>query len=480
MNIIKILPAALLMVFSSQAQNVDRLHISGIEAGKEGNRFNVSMKVSPKDYRLSLNREIEIVPVIWSADSSQSVELPSILIAGKNMYQYNVRNGRPQSPDAVYRAGKGEAVEYAQSVEFLPWMETSTLGFVTRERGCCGSPKGEQTIPVAEIDYTPNVYRPQFVYTRPKAQGEKIINLEGQAYIDFPVNRTEIYPDYRKNPLELQKILRTIDAVRGNSDATVKQISLKGFASPEGPYNNNVRLAKGRTQALKEYVGKQYDFPSSVYKTSYEPEDWEGLVDSLKVSVLPARAQILDLIAQNIEPDRKDALIKQRFPSDYAYILKYIYPALRHTNYVITYAVRQYTDVNEIKRVMATRPNELSQEEFYLLAQSYTPGSEEFNEVFDVAVRMFPHDPVANLNAANAEMAAGHLDKVKKHLDKAGDTPEADYARGLYQAIEGNYDGAMEIMKHLDGKGFPQAADAIKAIEDSRRAKTPVRFLNQL
>ncbi len=72
-------------------------------------------------------------------------------------------------------------------------------------------------------------------------------------------------------------------------------------------------------------------------------------MDSLKVSVLPAREEILALIAQDIEPDRKDALIKKRFPSDYAYILKYIYPALRHTNYVITYSVRKYTDVNEIK-----------------------------------------------------------------------------------------------------------------------------------
>ncbi len=98
---------------------------------------------------------------------------------------------------------------------------------------------------MAEIDYTPEVFAPQFVYTRPKAQGEKIINLEGQAYIDFPVNRTEIYPDYRKNPLELQKILKTIDAVKGNSDATVKQISLKGFASPEGPRQGTYAGSKG-------------------------------------------------------------------------------------------------------------------------------------------------------------------------------------------------------------------------------------------
>ena len=58
MNIIKTFPAVILVAsaFSVQAQNVEKLHISGIEAGKDGDRFNVSMKVSPRDYRLSLNR----------------------------------------------------------------------------------------------------------------------------------------------------------------------------------------------------------------------------------------------------------------------------------------------------------------------------------------------------------------------------------------------------------------------------------------
>jgi hypothetical protein len=37
----------------------------------------------------------------------------------------------------------------------------------------------------------------------------------------------------------------------------------------------------------------------------------------------------------------------------------------------------------------------------YLVAQTYEPGSPEFNEVFDIAVRLFPDDETANLNAAS-------------------------------------------------------------------------------
>ena len=54
-------------------------------------------------------------------------------------------------------------------------------------------------------------------------------------------------------------------------------LTFKGYASPEGSYSNNTRLAKGRTAALKEYVRKLYDFPAGLIATDYEPEDWEGL-----------------------------------------------------------------------------------------------------------------------------------------------------------------------------------------------------------
>lgn len=479
-KIFKLLPACVVVAIAAQAQNVESLHISDIRAERDGSQFKVSMNMEPRDFHLSLNREIEITPVIWSADSSNALVLPSMVVAGKNMYYYNLRNDRPAAPSTLLRAGKGKQFTYDYSVPYEDWMETSTLGLRKRDLGCCGSPKeAETTTPIAAIDYRPHKFEPQYIYTQPKASGDKIVNLKGSAYIDFPVNRTEIYPDYRKNPVELLKIIHSIDAVKNNPDTKVKQITLKGFASPEGPYANNVRLAKGRTQALRDYVGKQYDFPASVYSTSYEPEDWEGLRDSLEVSVLPYRNELLALIGENIEPDRKDALMKQRFPQDYAYILKNIYPALRHTDYVITYQVRQYTDVNEIKRVMETRPQDLSLEEFYLLAQSYKPGSKEFDEVFDIAVRMFPHDSVANLNAANAAMASGRMEQAAKYLGRAGDSADAIYARGLYQALEKNYDAAVSLMRQAESKGNTNARRAIESIENARAHHSPVTFISQ-
>lgn len=45
----------------------------------------------------------------------------------------------------------------------------------------------------------------------------------------------------------------------------------------------------------------------------------------------------------------------------------------------------------------------------YLVAQEMEPGSDEYNATFATAVRMFPDDPVANLNAANTALRLGDM-----------------------------------------------------------------------
>lgn len=70
-----------------------------------------------------------------------------------------------------------------------------------------------------------------------------------------------------------------------------------------------------------------------------------------------------------------------------------------------------------------------------MVAQTYEPGSKEFNEVMVIAVRMFPNDPTANLNAACTRLNAGDAESAKPYLDKAGNSPEAEAARKIYEEI---------------------------------------------
>ena len=141
-----------------------------------------------------------------------------------------------------------------------------------------------------------------------------------------------------------------------------------------------------------------------------------------------------------------------------------MYPSLRHTDYRINYVVRSYSDPAEILAIMKKRPGNLSLDEFFVAAQSLEPGSPEFNEVFDIAVRMYPDNPVANLNAANTAMSRGDYAAAEGYLAKAGDSAEAVYTRAALEIRKNNIPEARTLLNQALAMGFEQAGVTLKQL----------------
>ena len=79
---------------------------------------------------------------------------------------------------------------------------------------------------------------------------------------------------------------------------------------------------------------------------------------------------------------------------------------------------------------------------------------------------MYPKDPTANLNAAISEMQNGDYKSAEPHLNKAGDSPEAIYARGVYAGLTKDYDKALTLLNKAKELGVSEAEDAIAQIEE--------------
>ena len=274
-----------------------------------------------------------------------------------------------------------------------------------------------------------------------------------------------IYPEYRRNTAELAVIQATIDTIRNDTDARIDTVWLKGFASPESPYSHNTDLAKGRTEALRHYIQQLYRFDNVTLLTDFEPEDWAGLRVAVAGSNLDHRGEILALIDSDMEPDAKEARIKRLYPDDYRFMLDTYYPALRHTDYKVSYVIRTYHDPVEILGVMREHPQKLSLDEFYIAASDLEPGSDEFTEVFETAVRMFPDDAVANLNAANAAIRRGDTAAAGRYIAKAGDSPEAMYARGAMAIREKDFESARRYLIVAKEAGLVKAAETLDELE---------------
>lgn len=453
--------------------NVEGVLIDNIDAAiSEDRNLLISMDIDLTKVKIKSNQEYIITPYV--TNGVETLRLQPVTFAGRNRYYFHERNEK-KNPFMV-RNGKDAVYHYRQSVPMQEWMNHSDVDYEIEVDGCCNEPKAKADGgTIAQIDNGPKDFMADFLYIPPQAEGTKTRHKDGSAFIDFVVNKTDINPEYRKNPSELAKIIATIDDVRGDADITIKNLYIKGFASPEGPYDNNVRLAQGRTQSLKEYVRQLYNFPENIMHTDYEAEDWEGLRKYVAASNLDNREGILAIIDSDLEPDAKNTKIQTTYPAQYEFLLKNEYPALRHSDYVIEYTVRTYTSVPEILAVMEKNPGNLDLNEFYLAANSFPIGSEEYNNIFDIAVRMFPNDPIANLNAANASMSRGDYKTAAKFLNKAGDSEEVTYAEGILAALQRDYDTAETIFQTL-----PNLDKAQKALEQVRALKkrNPIKLIN--
>lgn len=419
----------------------------------------VNMDLDLSKFDVHTNRAVLLTPYIVKGEDYH--DLPSLGFYGRNRYYYYVRNdGRmcEGSAETSYRAGEEpEYLPYLANVPYEEWMKGAELMLERKVFGCCGEVLGTDYCLLSEY----YIYDPHFLYIRPpKREQPKTRSLEGDAFVDYPVSQTVIYPDYHNNQVELGKIRATIDSVRLDPDVTVTELFIKGFASPESPYANNTRLAKGRTEAIREYVGKLYDIPQEVIRTDFEPENWEGLREYVSRSSLPGRDAIIALIDTDMDPDRKEWMIKSRYPQDYAHLLKECYPYLRRTYYRIDYDIRSFTEVDagHVRELARTRPQMLNLDEFYVAAHDLDPSSDEFAQLFDVAVRMFPDDPIANLNAANVAMQRGDYESASKYLDRASSLPESLYARGVMAAIHEDYAAAREWFTKAHQAGVKEAA----------------------
>ena len=440
--------------------------ISNVVVNRAGRNMNVSMDVDLTKVYIPGNKAYLLTPVL--VKGGNSVELPAIGLYSRGSFLQYLRNGsKLSSGETMTYSVKNmpSSINYDTTVPYENWMNGCELVLRQEQYGCANCKEIASTSDkLGGFRIKTFTFSPDFVFARPEAEVTKSRSISGQAFVDFAQGKTNVNPDYHSNARELAKIRATIDSVRKDKDVTINRIYIKGFASPEGKYSLNEKLASGRTTAIKDYVRNLYSLSNNMFKTDFVPENWEGLRDYVENSDLPHRKKILSLIDDEDtykDLDAKEWKIKSTYPDDYEEILENCYPYLRRTDYEVDYTIRSYASAEEVEEVLKTRPSNLSLEEFYLAAQNYTPGDEDFNKTFITAARVYPDDPTANINAAMAEMQEGNLDAARRYLKKAGNSGLASYAKGLYAALTEDFDEAWDYFRQARSAGVREAQDAL-------------------
>ena len=457
---------------AAQTVYKDQVRIENQSAVRDSaNRLIVAMKIiMDKTMKVSSNNAAVLTPILEA--NGQTKALPALLVYGRKRSLVERRNHVvPKDAYATVRRKRKteQTVDYLVQVPYEKWMRKANLVMDADLCGCRNVVEASTLDPIATLNIAvpkPNVC---VAYIIPQ-EVSKERSVANKAFLDFPVNKTVITPNYRNNETELAKIRAAIDSVRNNKYATITYIGIKGFASPEGLYQSNARLADGRSKALMKYVRDYYHFPQTILKVSSTPEDWEGFRQFVASSSMDKKEEVLQIMDNNkLDYDVKENNIRKLIGVDaYKYLLEKCYPTLRHSDYEVAYTIRPF-DVEEVKSMIHTRPQYLSLKEIYVAAQTNEPGSEEFNEAFKVAVTMFPNDPVANLNAAASEIQrGGDMTAAKKYLSKADQKQGATLNNwGAIALLEGDLTAAADYLKRAKAVGCPEA-DANQAELDKQ------------
>lgn len=448
----------LAFVGTAQAQEglKGEIEVSNVSLSVFGDSLRVQMDMDFSALHLPSNRSLSLLPSLRM--DTAIIRLPEVDVMGRRQYiQWQRKADRAAMTQVIRRYNSTtQHLHYQTAVPIAERLGLVRLYLDEDSCGCLREVLANRNRLLAEQDFTPAVFVPHFVYVSPQAETRKTRHEKGAAYVDFPVNKTGIYPAYRNNRSELAKIENTINRIKGDADVSINNITIKGYASPEGSYANNSRLAEARTRSLVDYLKKEYPLDASLFQLDYEPEDWEGLRAYVIKGSLPEKDALLGLIDSGLEADAKERRLRTEYPEAYRTLLRDCFPALRHSDYVVAYTVRGF-DVEEARKLIWKEPQKLSLQEMYAVAQTYKTGSKEYNEVFETAVRLFPDDEAANLNAANSAMQRNELDRAENYLKRAGDSGEALIARGILAYMKNDLEKAESYFRQAQQRGVKEA-----------------------
>ena len=221
----------------------------------------------------------------------QLLPLPPVVISGnrrarQDRREYYLSPEKAISPYILIRDNRtrpSKNVRYQVAVPYQAWMRQAVLLLKQESKECCDAEvlavdtlqrslaiKNAPESTPNTIIYTqaelkrihPTASLPKVTWSRsdlnqyismvsfltPDAEeGGKHRSENAVLYIDYPINRDEIYPDYKNNRRELEKIDNILSPLLKNNFSTMERIQIRGYSSPDGPYADNERLAKSRS-----------------------------------------------------------------------------------------------------------------------------------------------------------------------------------------------------------------------------------------
>ncbi|MCF0187901.1 MAG: hypothetical protein HUK04_00180 [Bacteroidaceae bacterium] len=275
---------------------------------------------------------------------------------------------------------------------------------------------------------------------------QRVIEQKQEANIKFLINQAQL----RQSELEsgsVQSFIAMLKEINADQERlALDGIEVSAYASPDGGYDINEKLAIKRQDATQEYLRKQMLANKMAFNVDakYTAEDWEGFQQLVAASNIQDKDVILRVLSMYQDPEEREQQI-HAMGSIFTELADGILPELRRSRLTINYQVIGRDDEQIVNQYKAD-PSQLSLEELVYGATLLTETDTEREAWNNTIIRLFPNDYRAYSNMASVAYAKGDLNAMKTYIDKASKinaaAPEVNVNRSLLALAQGNVEEA--------------------------------------
>lgn len=299
-----------------------------------------------------------------------------------------------------------------------------------------------------------------------------------EANIKFLVNQANLRKSELKNNsvTEFVEMLKKINADREGFN--LSNVEVQAYASPEGGFKFNDKLAGKRQNVSEKYVKDQLKKTkmNANIDAHYTAQDWDGFQRLVQASNLQDKDVILRVLSMYKDPEEREQQIRN-MSAAFRELADGILPELRRSRLIINYETigrsddqiqEQYNadaaklSADELLYLASLQDTQADQEKVYKkTAELYDKDYRAYNNLATIALSkgdkaaaasylakalaLDANSAESNANKGLMSLAAGNMAEAEAAIAKGATSETTAYAQGVLSLAKGNYAQAQQL-----------------------------------
>ena len=283
---------------------------------------------------------------------------------------------------------------------------------------------------------------------------QRITKKKQEANIKFLIQQATLRKSELKNN-SVQEFVRLLKQINDDHETlALENVEVSAYASPDGGFTINDRLANQRQQVSENYVNQELKKirMQAPVDARYTAQDWDGFQQLVSASDIQDKDIILRVLSMYKDPQEREQQIKN-ISAAFRELADGILPQLRRSRLTINYETIGRSD-EQILAQLDSDPKRLSIEEI-LYGAKLKNQIDEAEAVYQTATLIYPNDPRAYNNIGVLQYVKGNYDKAAEMFRQAqsinANLPESKANLGLLALRNGDIINAEQLIAAATG-----------------------------